>query len=124
MTLVESIAEELVKGIASKYSYFTVGAKADIKAMIVRQFQAVVPEPQQSLHFTDADEKANAAQCAAIIKLLKERRSVGAANHELAKLAMKYTSRLHDLRSKQHYKIKAVQEDGRNWRYFLEPTDW
>lgn len=124
MTIVEQIADGLAREIASKYQYFSTGTRADIKAMIVRQFEHVVPEPQQALHFTDADEKANAAQCGAIIKLLKVRRSEGAVTHELAKLALKYSSRIAELRHQQNYKITAVRESGRTWRYFLTPEDW
>lgn len=124
MTLVESIAAEVEKEIAASYQYFSLPQREAIRRLIVRKFAPVCPEPQERFSFTDADEKANAAQCAAIIKLLKERRSAGAANHELNALAMKHTSRITDLRQKQNYKIKAVRENGRTWRYFLAPEDW
>lgn len=123
MTRVESLAADITQKIVAKVN-LTVPQRHEITRWIVAEFGPLVPEPQERLSFTDADEKANAAQCAAIIKLLKERRSAGAANHELNALAMKHTSRITDLRQKQNYKIKAVRENGRTWRYFLAPEDW
>ena len=47
-----------------------------------------------------------AAQCQVILALLKERGNQGARNSELAHIALKYTSRISDLRA-QGYDIRC-----------------
>jgi hypothetical protein len=48
-------------------------------------------------------------QCAKILALLKARGNQGATNYELARIALKYTSRVSDIR-KQGWRISCVCE--------------
>jgi hypothetical protein len=49
-------------------------------------------------------------QCRRILKLLKERGNEGATNYELARYALKYTSRISDLRD-SGWRILCTAED-------------
>lgn len=51
-----------------------------------------------------------AAQCQAILTLLQERGNQGARNSELARIALKYTSRISDLRD-QGYDVRCLCEN-------------
>jgi hypothetical protein len=51
-----------------------------------------------------------ANQCRRILALLKERGNEGATNYELAKFALKYTSRISDLRD-SGWRILCTAED-------------
>lgn len=122
MTVVQQVAAEITKSIADRFAYFSNPEKQAITDLIVSKFSPFVEEPQRGLAFED--QVANDKQSGAILALLKARRSAGAVTHELAKLALKYSSRIAELRHQQHYKITAVHESGRTWRYFLDPADW
>lgn len=96
----------------------TEGTREEFRRRLTQKF---APPTQASLSFED--EKALKGQSEAILKLLKERRSQGAMNWELAKIALKYTSRVSDLR-KAGWKIECLEESGRTNRYRLAATDW
>ena len=51
-----------------------------------------------------------AAQCQTILTLLQERGSQGAWNSELARIALKYTGRISDLRD-QGYDVRCLCEN-------------
>ena len=121
MMTIEQVADRVTKQIANKYQYFSTGAKDDIKAMIVREFSPIVVQ-QQNLPL-GVDEKVNGEQAVKILQLLKRRRSEGATNWELAEMALKYTSRMSDIR-KLGYIVNCQREDGRTFRYKLAATDW
>lgn len=84
--------------------------------MISETFKPFLPEPQMGLSFED--QEANSLQSKLILALLKQRGCIGATNAELAKVALKYTSRISDLR-KAGLKIVAHCEAGRTYRYRL-----
>lgn len=122
MTSLEQIADRVTKQIANKYQYFTTGARDDIRSLIIREFSPIVVQ-QQELPLTSSDEKVNGEQSEKILQLLKQRRSQGATNWELAEIALKYTSRVSNLRE-QGYRVECRREAGRIWRYRLSATDW
>lgn len=53
-----------------------------------------------------------------VLDLLKDRGTDGAYNHELAKYAMSYQRRVHEL-VEQGYNIKVTNEGGGNFKYTL-----
>jgi len=59
-------------------------------------------------------------QCAKILALLKARGNQGATNYELARIALKYTSRISDLR-KLGWRVSGTCESASKgvWRYHL-----
>ena len=95
----------------------TVGTREELRQRLTSKFAP----SQASLSFEDSE--ALKGQCEAILKLLKERRSQGAMNWELAEIALKYTSRISDLR-KAGWRIDCHKEAGRTTRYMLHPFDW
>ena len=63
------------------------------------------------------------SQCRRILELLRERGNEGVTNYELAGIALKYTSRISDLRD-AGYRILATCEDSIRgvYRYHLLTT--
>jgi hypothetical protein len=116
MTVSEQIASDLTAKIARRYQYFSNPEKESIKAMIAEELRPYVPEPQMGLSFENLE--ANNLQSKLILSLLQQRGCIGATNGELAKIALKYTSRISDLRN-CGFKIKAQCETGRTFRYRL-----
>lgn len=96
----------------------TVGTREELRQKLTSNF---APPSQASLSFED--QEALKGQSEAILKLLKSRRSQGAMNFELAEIALKYTSRVSDLR-KAGWRIDCFKESGRTTRYVLSATDW
>jgi hypothetical protein len=124
VTLLEQIADSVSKQIERKVMFMTLPQREEIRKIMVREFLSVCVE-QGKFHFTGADAARNEAQNLAILKLLKERRSSGVTNVELAQLALKYTSRLSQLRQPPYnYRISCTREEGRLTRYRLTPEDW
>ena len=123
-TPLEQIAEDVAKQIGRKFLNLSLPAREDLKQLLMNNFQPICVQ-QESLHFTSEDQAKSDEQAMKILKLLKERRSAGATNIELAELALKYTSRLSDLRREPHfYHITATRESGRIWRYQLAASEW
>jgi hypothetical protein len=124
MTTLESTARELVAEIARTVN-LTLGHREKIEKMLVVRFQPLCVE-QRPLSFAEPDAKKNEEQATKILALLKERRSVGATNVELAAIALKYTSRVSELRRRPpfNYRIICTREQGRVTRYRLYPTDY
>jgi hypothetical protein len=123
MTSLESTARELVAEIARTVN-LTLGHREKIEKMLVARFQPLCVE-QRPLSFAEPDAKKNEEQAEKILALLKERRSAGATNVELAEIALKYTSRVSELRRPPfNYRIVCTREQGRVTRYRLCPTDY
>jgi hypothetical protein len=107
-----------------KQVWMTVPQREEFRKMMVREFQSVCVE-QGNLHFSEADAAKNGEQAMKILALLKRRRGEGATNVELAEIALKYTSRVSDLRTAPHnYRISCTREEGRTFRYRLDACDW
>jgi hypothetical protein len=123
LTVLETIADKVAKQIERKVMFITLPQREEIRKMMVREFQSVCVE-QGNLRF-EADEAIEGEQAAKILNLLKQRRSAGATNVELAAIALKYTSRVSDLRTAPHnYRISCTREEGRTFRYRLDACDW
>ncbi len=123
MTTLEKTADQIVTEIA-KSVWMSIPQRKFVWALIVGKVRPMVVE-QANFHFTEADENTNKLQCQKILALLKERRSRGATNVELAKLALKYTSRISQLRQAPYnYQINCTREEGRVTRYNLYPSSW
>lgn len=119
----EQIADKVAKRM-EKSVWMTIPQREEIRKMIVQEFAPIVVQ-QSNFHFTEADARTNEDQAMKILGLLKERRSAGATNVELAEIALKYTSRISELRqAPHHYRITCERENGRVTRYRLNPTDW
>lgn len=124
MTTLEQIADQITSDLVKSGAWLTIPHRKLLWSMIVKRVQPIVVE-QGNFHFTDADAATNEAQNLKILALLKDRRSSGATNVELAKLALKYTSRLSQLRQQPfNYRIICTKEEGRVTRYRLAPEDW
>lgn len=124
MTTLDSIADQVVTDFAKSGVWMTIPQRKVLWALIVRNLKPIVVE-QTSLHFTETDTAKNAEQAQKILQLLKVRRSRGATNVELAEIALKYTSRVSELRQSPHfYKIVCTKEQGRITRYRLAPEDY
>lgn len=120
MTRAEQIAEDVMQFLAGR-AWLTTGTREDLRRLVLEKVAPLIPSWQGSLF--SADEERLAGQSAAILKLLKERRSSGATNAELAAISLKYTARISDLR-KQGYRIFAKQISGGTWQYNLSPEMW
>ena len=124
MTALEQYADQVVADFAKSGVWMTIPQRKVLWALIVRNLKPIVVE-QGALHFTESDQAKNAEQAQRILQLLKERRSRGATNVELAEIALKYTSRVSELRQSPHfYKIGCTKEEGRITRYRLAPEDY
>lgn len=121
MTTADSISTKIVDWLGRR-TMLSMGTRNELHNLVAEEFAAVVPREQPVLSFGD-DKDALEGQAAAILALLKERRSVGAMNHELAEISLKYTSRISDLRA-QGYKVLCERQAGRTFRYRLAATDW
>lgn len=117
----DSIADEVLQFVCNRVNV-TLGTRLAIRNFIAEKVSPLAPHAQSALNF-DGDKEALKGQSVAILKLLRERRSLGATNAEINKLAMKHTSRISDLRA-EGWKIEATRESGRTWRYRLHPTDY
>ncbi len=105
--------------------YVTATQKQDFTKYLANPIRPYVSQPTlfAGLVSTD-DEQAFRKQSQAILNLLKERKSYGAFNHELAKVCLKYTGRVSDLR-KQGYKITCNRNGvSRTFLYILAPEHW
>jgi hypothetical protein len=123
MTLLESIADKVAKKM-ERCVWMTIPQREEIRKLMVDEFSPVCVE-QATFHFSEPDGLKNAEQAQRILALLKERRSRGATNVELAAIALKYTSRVSELRQAPHYyKIRCERGEGRVMHYFLNPEDW
>lgn len=119
MSTAQQIADRVVAFVAARVNV-TTGTRADIARFVAGEVMPLTPA-QASLTFQD--EKDLKGQSDAILKLLKARRSSGALNWELAEIALKYTSRVSNLRD-AGWKINCERQEGRSFRYSLHPTDW
>lgn len=119
MQTADQIAQEAVDYLCKRVNV-TLGTRDEFKRFLTGKIMPLTPA-QTSLNF--ADQEALKGQSEAILKLLKRRRSAGALNGELAEISLKYTSRVSDLRA-AGWKIHAIREGGRSWRYMLAVTDW
>lgn len=120
MNSASEIAEEVVKWVGNR-TMLNAEARTQLHRLIVSKVLPLTPV-QPQLNFEN-DKDALAGQSAAILALLKERRSAGAMNHELAEISLKYTSRISDLRA-EGFKIICTRREGRTFHYALAPTDW
>jgi hypothetical protein len=124
MNSLEKTADQVVTDFAKSGVWMTIPQRKVLWALIVRNLKPIVVE-QTSLHFSEADATKNAEQAQRILQLLKDRRSRGATNVELAEIALKYTSRVSELRQSPHnYRIRCERGEGRVTWYFLAPEDW
>ncbi len=124
MTTLDKTADQIVADIVKSGVWLTIPQRKVVWALIVGKVRPMVVE-QAKFHFTEADENTNDAQCHRILALLKERRSRGATNVELSAIALKYTSRISQLRQAPYnFQINCTREEGRVTRYNLYPTDW
>ena len=121
MTTADSIADRVIDFLGRR-TMLSTGTRMELRELVAQEFSSVAPRAQSALNF-DGDKEGLEGQSKAILELLKSRRSAGAANHELAQLSLKYTSRLSDLR-KAGYKISCERQEGRSFLYRLAPTDW
>src|SRR5271154_6743192 len=119
--LPEQIAQETLDWLTARTN-LTLGTRAEFKQFLTRKIQPLSPA-QTSLSFDD--EKALKGQSEAILKLLKQRGSLGAPNHELAGIALNYRARISELRQ-GGWKIPPPIRQGasRTFVYRLAPTDW
>lgn len=121
MNAVDQLAEDIANFIAAR-AMVTRGTREDLRRLIRDRVSALMPSAQAALSFEDAG--ALAGQSAAILKLLKQRRSQGATNSELSDISLKYTSRVSDLR-KEGYLIHCRRVGGgRTFHYMLAPEMW
>ena len=114
MTL-DSVASQIVSDMARSVN-LTTGERERIKALIVSRVEPLLNQP--CLNFTAEDQEKNDEQCGKILDLLKSRGNSGATNVELSGCALKYTSRVSDLRAKGHA-IHCRRMDGRVFNYRL-----
>lgn len=118
----DQLATEIMAAIARRVNVTTT-QRADFEKFIANKVRPFVEQPSL-FSPTLNDEHAFKAQCYEIVKLLKERRSYGAFNHELAKISIKYTSRISDLR-KQGYRITCKRDgESRTFLYTLGAESW
>ncbi len=123
MTTLDKTADQIVADIVKSGVWLSIPQRKVVWALIVGKVRPMVVE-QATLNFAH-DEKKSKEQAMQILTLLKERRSFGATNVELAKIALKYTSRVSELRQAPHYyKILCSKENGRITRYRLHSTDY
>lgn len=124
MQTLDKMADQIVSEIAKSGVWLTIPQRKVVWNLIVRAMKPMVVE-QASLKFTEPDALKNAEQAQKILQLLKDRRSAGATNVELAEMALKYTSRISELRQAPHYyHINCTREEGRITRYRLAAEDW
>jgi hypothetical protein len=125
MTILESICDQVAKTVERKVMFMTLPQREELRKLLLNSFQPVCTE-QATIKFSEPDALKNAEQAQQILELLKSRRSAGATNVELAKLALKYTSRLSELRQDPHfYHISCERVKGsRVTIYRLNPTEW
>lgn len=122
MTQVEQLAQGIVEQLAHSVN-LTIPHRDLLARMIVHRFAELVPS-QVALPFSEADARVNAEQAAAILALLKKRRSQGVTNVELAAIALQYNARIFELRRAPHnYKI-TCERNGRMSIYRLVPEDY
>ena len=119
MTNAERIASQVVQFVSARCNV-TSGSREDIADYVERLVRPLDPV-QMGLTFED--EKAFGYQRDEILKMLKKRRSSGAANHELCGLALNYRARISELRQ-QGYQINCVRQSGRTFLYTLHPANW
>jgi hypothetical protein len=123
MTPLEEIADRAMRKI-ERHLFMTIPQREQARKVLVQEFSPIVVS-QANFHFTEADARTNEDQAMKILALLKSRRSEGATNVELSEIALKYTSRISELRQAPHfYKINCTRENGRVTRYRLTPSDW
>lgn len=121
MNHAQQIADEIVQFIVSR-AWVTKGTREELRALVRDKVAPLIPSWQGALSF--GDTAAFDGQSAAILKLLKQRRSQGATNAELSAISLKYTGRVSDLR-KQGYRILCQRVgDGRTFEYRLSPEMW
>lgn len=121
MSATAAISKEIVTWVGNR-TMLNAEARKDLQAFIENRIAPLMPEPQRTLDF--AGDDGLKGQSLAILKLLKERRSAGAYNYELAEISLKYTGRISDLRA-AGWKIDCERVGGsRTTLYRLSPTDW
>lgn len=121
---VDQIATEIMDAICKRVNV-TIPQRRDFEKFIGNKVRPFVDQPSLFAGtVTVDDEQAFAHQSEAILNLLKKRRSQGAFNHELAKICLKYTGRISDLRA-DGFKI-TCHRDGqtRTFLYVLAPEHW
>ena len=111
----ESAASGIIVEMAKTVN-LTTGERERIKTLIVSRVEPLLNQPY--LNFTAEDQAKNDEQCGKILDLLKSRGNSGATNVELSGCALKYTSRVSDLRAKGHA-IHCRRMDGRVFNYRL-----
>jgi len=118
----DQIAAEIMTAICRRVNVTTT-QRQEFERFIGNKVRPYVEQPSLPLVTVD-DEQAFKKQSQAILSLLKERRSQGAFNHELAKICLKYTGRVSDLRA-QGYKV-TCRRDGvtRTFLYILGAEHW
>lgn len=120
MTISEQIAGELVTWISGRVN-LTTGTREEIKQRIAASFEPHIVT-QGNLEFSEADMQAHEDHREKILALLKQRRSEGATNVELSKIALRFGGRIHELRRDPHfYRILCKKESRGVFRYKLSP---
>lgn len=120
MQTLSEVVDEIVAYVVARVN-ITTGTREEIRRHVISKVLPLTPA-QSVISFHD-DAEGLKGQSAAILKLLRERRSSGAFNYELAEISLKYTSRVSDLRA-AGWKISCERGEGRTTRYLLAATDW
>lgn len=130
MSLAEEFGNALaeVTGVlAQQYRSLSASQLDAIRKLIRNKFEPLL-NYQPSLNFdaghSDEDQRINQAQCERMIALFKRRRSQGVLTWELADIALKYSSRIDDLRKAGWIINCAERVSTRVYRYILSPEQW
>jgi len=62
-------------------------------------------------------------QTGRVLELIKRNNKYGTTNFELSRVALKYSSRIDNLR-KEGYNIQAVRITKGTWKYYLNEESW
>jgi hypothetical protein len=119
MTNAQRIASQVIQFVSARCNV-NVNARKDISDYVESLVRPLDPV-QMGLSFEDA--QALAGQREEILKLLRQRRSSGAANFELCEIGLNYRARVSELRQ-EGYQITATRQSGRTFLYTLHSASW